>query len=104
MTSAAANPVERRRHAREVIGGDYVLRLDMGDGHEPMKCFIWDISEGGARLTLTENVRMPDTMAALIGNVVRAVRLVWHKADQIGIQFLELEEAACSDDLLASHE
>jgi hypothetical protein len=100
MSSPANNRIERRRHTREVIGGDYVLRVDTGEGHGPLKCFIWDISEGGARLTLTEKVRMPDKMAALIGNVTRPIRLVWHNGDQIGIEFLEVEEVAGSDDLL----
>jgi hypothetical protein len=103
MASPANNRMERRQHAREVIGGDYVLRVDTGEGREPMKCSIWDISEGGARLTLPENVRMPDKMAVLIGNVTRPIRLVWHNGDQIGIEFLEVEDAACSDDQLDSN-
>ena len=65
-----------------------------------MKCSIGDISEGGARLTLTEKVRMPEKMAALIGNVTQPLRLVWHNGDQIGIEFLHVEDAAVSDDLL----
>lgn len=76
------------------------MRVDTGEGREPMKCSIWDISEGGARLTLTEYVRMPDKMTVLIGNVTRPIRLVWHNGDQIGIEFLEVEYAACSADLL----
>jgi hypothetical protein len=100
MSSPGNNRTERRRNAREVIGGDYMLRVDTGEGREPMKCFIWDISEGGARLTLTEKVRMPDKMGALIGNVMRPIRLVWHEGDQIGIEFLEMEVATGTDDLL----
>jgi PilZ domain len=100
MSTFATNRIERRRHVREVIGGDYVLRVDTGGKREPTKCFIWDISEGGARLTLTEHTRMPAEMAVLIGNVKRSVRLVWHKEDQIGIEFLETEEWACADDFV----
>ena len=100
MTPCANNRIERRRHAREVIGGDYVLRVDTGEGREPMQCFIWDISEGGARLTLAEEMRVPDKMTAMIGNVARPIRLVWHNGDQIGIEFLEVEVATGSDDLL----
>jgi hypothetical protein len=99
MSAPANSHIERRRHAREVIGGDYLLRVDTGEGREPMKCSIWDISEGGARLTLTENVRMPAKMTVLIGNVTRPIRLAWHNGDQIGIEFLEVEAAACSADL-----
>ena len=99
--SSAANRVERRRHPREVIAGVYELLLDRSDGHKPMKCFIWDISEGGARLRLTENSdSMPDKMLARIGNVSKPLRLVWRKQDEIGIEFLETEEIATVDPLL----
>lgn len=101
MSSPANNRIERRRHPRDVIGGQYVLRVDAGEGREPMKCLIWDISEAGARLTLTEKARMPDKMVALIGNVTRPIRLVWQNGDQIGIEFLEVEDdVASSDELL----
>lgn len=102
MSSLAMNRVERRRHPREVIGGDYALRVDTGNGRPAVKCFIWDISEGGARLTLTESATMPERLTALIGNVTRPLRLVWQTDDQIGIEFLATDEATCSDDRLAS--
>ena len=100
MASPSSKRIERRRHAREAIGGDYVLRVDSGEGREPMKCTILDISEGGARLTLTENLTLPDEMAALIGNVTRPIRLVWRNGNQIGIEFLATKDTVASDDLL----
>ena len=102
MPLPANNRVERRRHVREIIGGDYMLRVHAGEGREPIKCAIWDISERGARLTLTEKVTMPEKMAALIGNVTRPMRLVWQNEDQIGIEFLEVEDAVSSEDPLVN--
>jgi PilZ domain len=101
MSALSINRVERRRHPREVIGGDYTLQIDTGNGR-PMNCFISDISEGGARLTLTEKTTMPERLTAQIGNITRPLRLVWQKNDQIGIEFLATDEAVCSDDPLAA--
>jgi hypothetical protein len=101
MLSPDINRIERRRHAREKIDKDYALRLDPRDGREPMKCFIWDISEVGARLTLTKSAKMRRKMTALIGNVKRPVRVVWRKENQIGIEFLAMEERAYLDPLVS---
>jgi len=79
--------------------GDYVLQVDARDGREPMTCFIWDISEAGARLTYTQDARLPDEVAILIGNVTHRARVVWQKGDQIGVEFLEMEELPSSDPL-----
>jgi hypothetical protein len=99
MSSPGINRIERRQHPREVIGGDYVLEIDPGDGHKLLRCFIRDISEEGAGLQLPEEVKMPDRMLVRLGNVIRPTRLIWQKERQIGIEFLEMQHAASKDPL-----
>jgi hypothetical protein len=99
MSSLLANSVERRRSPREVIGENFVLEIDPGDGRKPLKCFIRDISEGGASLQLPKNIGLPGTMRARIGNVVQPIRLIWQKQGQIGIEFLEMKHASLADPL-----
>jgi c-di-GMP-binding flagellar brake protein YcgR len=102
MSSPPANRVERRRSPREVIGNDFVLEIEPGNGRKPLKCAIRDISEGGASLQLPENVNLFGNMCARIGNVVQPIRLVWQKQCQIGIEFLEIKQVATLADPLAN--
>lgn len=102
MSSPSANLVERRRSPREVVGGDFVLEVDPGDGRKPLKCFIRNVSEGGAGLQLPENVSLSGTMLARVGNLVRPIRLIWQKQSQIGIAFLEMKELGSLADPLAN--
>jgi c-di-GMP-binding flagellar brake protein YcgR len=102
MSTPWANPVERRRSPREVIGKDFVLEIDLGDGHKPLKCVIRDISDGGASLQLPENITLSGKMRARIGNVVQPIRLIWQKQREIGIEFLETKQAASLADPLAN--
>ena len=75
------------------------MEVDPGHGRKPLKCFIRDISEGGAGLQLPENVILSGKMRARLGNVVQPIRLVWQKERQIGIEFLEMKQAAKPDPL-----
>ena len=82
--------------------GDSVLGVDAHDGRKPMTCFIRDISELGARLMLTQDAILPDEVTILVGNVTHRARVAWRKGDQIGVEFLEIEEIVSSDPLTNS--
>jgi hypothetical protein len=88
--SAIAQPanIERRVKPR-VDGGDYLLRLDAGDGSTPIACFVCDISLSGARLRLSKDLELPKIVKVLINNVLHPARVVWRKESQIGIEFVE---------------
>jgi hypothetical protein len=81
----AAPILERRRQERQFVGNPLV-KLDPGRG-EPLACFVWDISESGARLKLAQPVDLPSTVTILIGNVRKSGRVVWRRDDQVGIEF-----------------
>jgi hypothetical protein len=80
--------VERRKEPRAQIGR-CLLRLDPRDGRDPIVCFVWDMSESGARLKLSQDVPLPSILAVLIGNVTRTARLIWRKEDHLGIEFCD---------------
>ena len=80
--------VERRSETRDYRGGTYLVKLDPGKGASPFTCFVWDISESGIRLKLSERRPLPPVVHILIGNVRKAAKVVWQKGDQVGLQFL----------------
>ena len=90
MSGPIPQAEERRKSERQQIG-PYLLRIDPCDGRQTITCFVWDMSEGGARLKLAENAPLPNVISVLIGNVTRPARVVWRKDDQIGIEFLEID-------------
>ena len=80
---------EQRRHARDKVVTTAWLRLK--DDTIPFVCVLWDVSEGGARLTVASKAKIPDeftltlTRDALNGT---SCRVVWRLREQIGIQFV----------------
>ena len=79
--------VERRSEERRP-GGDVLVKLDPGIGRPPFTCFVWDISENGVRLKLSENSELPPIVHVVIGDVRKAARVVWRKADHVGLEFV----------------
>jgi hypothetical protein len=80
--------LERRSEKREHVGGTYLVKLDPGKGVPPFTCFVWDISESGIRLKLSERANLPPVVHILIGNVRKAAKVIWQKGDQVGLQFV----------------
>jgi hypothetical protein len=82
--------IERRSQKRQRVG-KYLLRLDPGSGREPVTCSVWDISERGARLTLSEIIDLPKVVHILIGNLRKPAAVAWRIDDQIGVEFFPEE-------------
>jgi len=79
--------VERRSEERQP-GGNALVKLDPGSGRPPFTCFVWDISERGVRLKLSENSELPPIVHIVMGNVRKRARVVWRKADHVGLEFV----------------
>jgi hypothetical protein len=73
---------EKRQHVRKAI-----VKLDAGNGAEPIACFVWDISEHGARLKLSVATELSKVVYVIIGNVRKAAAVVWRKGDHVGLEF-----------------
>jgi hypothetical protein len=79
--------VDRRSEPRRRVD-NCLLKLDPGRGRAPITCFVWDISEGGTRLKMSEDIDLPLVVHVIIGNVRKAARVAWRKADHVGLQYL----------------
>lgn len=79
--------LDRRSEPRRRVEA-FLLKLDPGDGRTPITCSVWDITEGGTRLKLAEDVELPSVDHIVIGNVRKAARVVWRKADHVGLQYI----------------
>jgi hypothetical protein len=80
---------ERRKYPRKTH--IETAWIDAEDGTPPHVCVLWDISEGGAKLTLASHKALPDEF------ILRKSRddtkgkrcaVAWRSADQMGIRFL----------------
>jgi hypothetical protein len=65
--------VDRRSEPRRRVD-NCLLKLDPGRGRAPITCFVWDISEGGTRLKMSEDIDLPPVVHVIIGNVRKAAR------------------------------
>ena len=79
--------LDRRSEPRQRVV-NFVLKLDPCDGRAPIICVVWDISEGGTRLKLAQDVELPTVVDVVIGNVRKTARVVWRKADHVGLQYI----------------
>jgi len=57
----------------------------------PFVCVLWDVSDGGARLSVAQPEALPDTVTVTLKREDTAgtvCRVAWRDRDQIGIEFL----------------
>ncbi len=62
----------------------------------PIPCVLWDVSEGGARITAAHSNILPDMFVLLLNkatNEQRHCQVVWRRKPHIGIKFIEAGEA-----------
>ena len=65
------------------------MRLDPGDGREPIACPVLDFSVTGVRLKLPDDVALPTDVHILIGNLSHNARVVWRKDDVVGVDLVD---------------
>ena len=53
----------------------------------PFSCFGWDISNRGARLRVSEKVKLPEHFVIRIEGAIREAKIVWRESNQVGIRF-----------------
>ena len=81
---------ERRKHPRKTVID--TAWIDAQDGTPPHVCVLWNISEGGARLTLASEETLSDEFILLRfrGDTKgRRCGVVWRSPEHIGIKFLD---------------
>jgi hypothetical protein len=70
----------------------YAARINLGDHCPPVRCVLWDISDGGARLTAARKVEdLPDRFSLLLNDTVeRNCRVIWRNGRFLGIEFVNV--------------
>ena len=81
----ASRAPDRRRLFREPIKASAVLRFSS----RAVPCTTVDLSEGGAKLSLSAAIMLPGRFALDVPsrNLRRSARLVWRAGDQLGVEF-----------------
>ena len=59
------------------------------DGRAPITCALLDYSVTGVRLELPDDVALPDEVQVLIGELAHNARVVWRKANVVGVDFID---------------
>jgi hypothetical protein len=81
---------EQRRHPRHGIISTAWIRI--ADDPVPHVCVLWDISEGGARLSVTDMARVPNEFLLVLERDAprgTSCRVAWRRQDQIGLEFID---------------
>ena len=69
--------------------------IAFGNSPTPVSCVVWDLSEGGARLTAAHSGVLPDIFVMFLtrdGKSSRYCRVKWRKKPYLGIQFIQPSE------------
>jgi hypothetical protein len=79
---------EHRIHPRirSLIGG----RIEFNNRQSTMDCIIRELSEGGAKLEISQSITLPEEFDLLIPkrNQSHHVRICWRHEDFIGVEFV----------------
>src|SRR3954462_13829819 len=72
-------------------------RIEFNNRQSSLDCLIRDLSETGARLTISENVALPRRFDLHIPNRDHAVpvELCWRIRDAAGVRFSSEQESSC---------
>jgi hypothetical protein len=83
---------QRKTHRKSMR---YAAWLRTSDRGIPVPCVVWDLSEGGARLTSAQSESLPGVFTLILaknGDSHRLCRVVWRKKPHVGVRFVELAE------------
>ena len=78
---------DQRKHARKTK--HYIVRIRTGDGSPLVRGILSDLSERGARLSLSAETHIPLKFTMIFpSSGARQCRLVWRSGREIGVQFV----------------
>ena len=83
------NRTERRKSRRH--GVIHTAWVRTATDPLPTVCVLWDVSEGGARLSVAQPEALPDTITITLKRDATAgtvCRIAWRNREQIGIEFV----------------
>jgi hypothetical protein len=88
------HPLDVRHHDRKKTR--VPAWISYGESSTPIPCVLWDVSEGGARITAAHSNILPDAFVLILNrrtNAHRFCQVVWRRSPHLGIKFVEPTEA-----------
>ena len=79
--------VERRKSPRKTV----ISTAWVDVGGPKVACVIWNISDGGAKITIADSAQLPDEFTLLLSEHEPGgsrCRIVWRSAGEVGAKFL----------------
>ena len=85
--------MERRRHTRPRTLKS--ARILINRHHSAIDCVVRNLSPTGACLSMASTLGIPDRFDVLFDadKSIRPCRLVWYNAKEVGVEFVDDEEA-----------
>jgi hypothetical protein len=63
--------------------------IDAGGNAKPVRCVLWDFSEGGARIAPAQASKLPDVFTLILDKATaHRCSVVWRKGPLVGVRFL----------------
>jgi hypothetical protein len=88
------HPLDVRHHDRKK--SRVPAWISCGEGATPIPCVLWDVSDGGARITAAHSNILPDAFVLILNRATHAHRfcqVVWRRQPHLGIKFVDPTEA-----------
>ena len=79
----------KRQHMRRAAW------LSLGNASPPIRCVVWDFSEGGCRLAAPHAIDLPEVFVLIMRQTSEAdlfCRVIWRKDSFVGVKFIEAAE------------
>jgi hypothetical protein len=88
-----AVPAKSRREKRREFGRPGRIFLWESPA---LDCTVEDISHGGAKLSVSDQSRVPDTFILILAStgIRRSCKIAWRSKSHVGVQFLKASMAA----------
>jgi hypothetical protein len=88
------HPLDVRHHDRKKTR--VPAWISYGESMTPIPCVLWDVSDGGARITAAHSNILPDAFVLILNRATNAHRfcqVVWRRQPHLGIKFVDPAEA-----------
>jgi hypothetical protein len=80
---------QSRRHKRQAV--EYTAWIMLEPGQPPYRCILLDVSEGGAKIRIDEQLTPPGEFTLLLsarGKSRRMCRVIWRNGSALGVEFV----------------
>jgi len=90
MNATPTQSQELRKYKRQVLR--YPVWIVVDPGQPPHKCMLLNVSQGGAKIAIDEQLEPPTQFTLLLtarSQSTRSCRVVWRNGANMGVEFLQ---------------